>query len=46
MLDRKNLSVGMTTSIVTTLIYLDQNQCGLTVVLLSILVPFFAALKK
>lgn len=46
MMDKKKLNIGMTTSIVTILIYLDKQQCGFLVIVLTLLAPFFVALRK
>lgn len=45
MIDRKKLTIGLITSMVTILIYLDQHKCGSIVIILSLLIPFFVSLK-
>lgn len=45
MIDRKKLTIGLITSMVTILIYLDQQKCGSVVIILSLLLTFFVSLK-
>ena len=45
MIDRKKLTIGLITSMVTILIYLDQQKCGPVVIILSLLLTFFVSLK-
>ncbi|WP_181824883.1 hypothetical protein [Enterococcus durans] len=46
MIDRKKLTIGLITSMVTILIYLDQQKCGSVVIILSLLLTFFVSLKN
>lgn len=46
MINQKKLTIGLTTSMITILIYTDHRQCSLLVIVLSMLIPFVVALKK
>ncbi|MBF8807079.1 MAG: hypothetical protein IC227_00045 [Enterococcus lacertideformus] len=43
MINREKLRIGITASFATILIYLDQQQCRLIVILLSIFMPLLFA---
>lgn len=46
MINQKKLNIGLTTSMITILIYIDHRQSSLLVILLSMMIPFVVALKK